>query len=161
MQNQSYGQPPQIVTHNYSMPAPMQPQVPRAPKPVRCVYIDRTTKNKSFLDMSNYLRATGHKNCNFMLSIIDPDLIGVDPHDKHLNSYYKQKVLRECICNYWYFIREVCLIPDVGGTAIHYKLTRANLATNFCMTLNLNIFEEIPRLTLVCYRRNTVVKTTL
>ena len=25
------------------------------------------------------------------------------------------------------------------------KLTRANLAVNFCMALNLNVFEEIPR----------------
>ena len=35
---------------------------------------------------------------------------------------------------------------DQGGKAVPFKLTRANLAVNFCMALNLNVFEEIPRL---------------
>ena len=42
------------------------------------------------------------------------------------------------------FLREVVRIPGANGT-IRYKLTRANLALNFCMALNLNIFLEIPR----------------
>ena len=75
--------------------------VVRAPAPVRTIYAQKTTKNKSFLDMYHYLKSIGIKNCEFMLTLIDPDLDGIDPHDPHLNSYYKQKVLRECLCNYW------------------------------------------------------------
>ena len=43
------------------------------------------------------------------------------------------------------YLREVSRVPDVGGKAVQFKLTRANLAVNFCMALNLNVFEEIPR----------------
>ena len=115
------------------------------PKPIRTIYSQKTTKNKSFLDMHHYLKSIGIKNNEFMLALIDPDLDGINPHDPHLNAYMKQKVLRECICNYWYYLRECVRIPDQGGQPVPFKLTRANLAVNFCMALNLNIFEEIPR----------------
>lgn len=119
--------------------------VVRAPAPVRTIYAQKTTKNKSFLDMYHYLKSIGIKNCEFMLTLIDPDLDGIDPHDPHLNSYYKQKVLRECLCNYWYFIREVVRLPSSGAKPIRYKLNRGNLALNFCACLNFNIFFEEPR----------------
>ena len=48
------------------------------------------------------------------------------------------------MCNYWYFIREVVRLPGAKGNN-PYKLSRANLALNFCMALNLNVFLEIPR----------------
>ena len=122
-----------------------QPQtMPRKAPQIRTIYAQKTTKNKSFLDMHHYLKSIGIKNNEFMLTLIDPDLDGIDPHDPNLNAYYKQKVLRECLCNYWYFIREVVRIPS-SGKPMMYKLTRANLALNFCMCLNLNVFEEIPR----------------
>ena len=81
---------------------PNQQAMPRkTPKPVRTIYAQKTTKNKSFLDMHHYLKSIGIKNNEFMLTLIDPDLDGIDPHDPNLNSYYKQKVLRECLSNYW------------------------------------------------------------
>ena len=76
-------------------------QTPRKPPPVRTVYIQKSTKNKSFLDMHRYLKAIGIKNNTFMLALIDPDLEGINPHDKNLNAFYKQKIFRECLCNYW------------------------------------------------------------
>ena len=118
------------------------------PKAIKRVYSQKTTKNKSFLDMHHYLKSIGIKNNEFMLTLLDPDLDGVDPYDPNLNTYYKQKILRECITNYWYFIREVVRIPSAGGAPIKYKLTRGNLALNFCQCLNLNVFYEAPRLTL-------------
>lgn len=42
------------------------------------------------------------------------------------------------------FIREVVRIPS-SGKPIMYKLTRGNLALNFCLCLNLNTFYEISR----------------
>jgi hypothetical protein len=80
-----------------------------------------------------------------MLALIDPDLDGINPYDPNLNVYYKQKILRECICNYWYFIREVVRLPSTGSGPMPYKLDRGNLAYNFCASLNLNIFFEEPR----------------
>lgn len=140
----NYGQ--NIVQRSYNGPSYVPPPVapPRRPQQVRTIYSHKTTKNKSFLDMHHYLKSIGVKNNEFMLALIDPDLENINPHDPHLNAYYKQKVLRECMCNYWYFIREVVRLPGAKGNN-PYKLTRANLALNFCMALNLNVFLEIPR----------------
>ena len=63
--------------------------------------INKNTKNKSFISAWHYLQDQGVENNSFMLALIDPDLQGVDPFNPHLNAYYKQKVLRECLCNYW------------------------------------------------------------
>ena len=71
------------------------------PSPIRKIYAQKTTKNKSFLDMHHYLKSIGIKNNEFMLTLIDPDLDGINPYDPNLNAYYKQKILRECLCNYW------------------------------------------------------------
>lgn len=111
----------------------------------RKIYYQKSTTNKSFLNMHYYLRDIGIQNNAFMLVLLDPDLAGIDPHDRRLNTFMKQKVLRECISNYWYFLREVVRIPDQGGSGVKYELTRGNLALNFCMMLNLNIFLELPR----------------
>ena len=106
------GQQPQIINRsagygnivNTGMPngpIPTRMQPARQPTPVRTIYAQKTTKNKSFLDMHHYLKSIGVKNNEFMLTLIDPDLDGIDPHDPNLNAYYKQKVLRECLANYW------------------------------------------------------------
>ena len=152
---QTFNGPPSIITRgsiansNIVNPQAMaQAGMRRTPPKVRNIYLHMNTKNKSFLDMHHYLKSIGIKNNSFMLALIDPDLANIDPFDPHLNAYYKQKVLRECLCNIWYFLRECCKIPSQGGTAMPFKLHRGNLATTFCMTLNLNIFEELPRRTL-------------
>ena len=143
-----YGQTP---SYGNIQPMPMvggtppPPQAIAKPPSITRVYSQKTTKNKSFLDMHHYLKSIGVKNNEFMLTLIDPDLDGIDPHDPNLNAYYKQKVLKECICNYWYFIREVIRVPSSGGAPMRYKLTRGNLALNFCQCLNLNVFYEAPR----------------
>lgn len=111
------------------------------------VYYQMSTNNKSFLNMHYYLKSIGIKNNKFMLTLLDPDLDGIDPFDRTLPPVYKQKILREVMYNYWYFLREVVRIPDQGSTSggARYRLDRGNLALNFCMMLNLNIFLELPR----------------
>lgn len=112
------------------------------------VYIHKETNNRSFLDMHYYLKAKGIQNNAFFLYLYDTDLIGVDPRDPNLPSSYKVKVLRECMFNYWYFLREVVRIPDQGGTVSsgkQYKLHRANLAMNYLFTGNFSQFIEMPR----------------
>jgi len=90
------------IVQGRAIPQPGAP--PRNGPPankIKRVYLQKTTKNKSFLDMHHYLKAIGIKNNAFMLTLLDSDLDGIDPHDPNLNVYYKQKVLRECLCNYW------------------------------------------------------------
>lgn len=123
-------------------PPPMEP----VPRPQQ-IYLQFNTKNQSFLDMHQYLKAKGIKNNGFMLMLYDPDLAFIDPRDPRLPFDLQQRVFRECMLNYWYFLREVVRIPDQGGSmeGIPYKLHRGNLAFNFCSLLNLNTYMILPR----------------
>lgn len=111
-------------------------------------YLHKSTTNQSFLDMHYYLKSIGIKNNAFFLQILDPDLAGIDPRDPNLNPLMQKKVLRECLLNYWYFIREVVRIPVAGGqvgSGVRYQLHRGNLAMNFGFSLNWCMFVEFPR----------------
>lgn len=111
-------------------------------------YYQMSTTNQSFLDVHYFLKQKGIKNNKFFLVIYDPSLIGVNPRDERLNVNMKRKILRECILNYWYFIREVVRVPVQGGDTnggTPYKLHRGNLAMNFGFMLNWNMFVEFPR----------------
>lgn len=113
----------------------------------RTIYIQNTT-NKSFIDMHNVLKSMGITSNNFFLVLLDPSLNGINPRDPRLSLSMKQRIFRECAYNYWYFIRECIRIPDQGGavnSGIPYKLHRGNLALNYCLVLNLNVFAEFPR----------------
>lgn len=112
------------------------------------VYYQFETSNKSFLDMHFFLRARGIENNKFFLLLHDRDLAGVNPRDPNLNEMMKVKIMRECKINFWYFIREVVVIPDQGGSVgggKKYQLHRGNLAMNFGFVLNWNMFLELPR----------------
>lgn len=113
----------------------------------KTVYYQMSTTNTSFLNVHYILKEMGIENNKFMMALLDPDLAGIDPFDKRLNNIYKQKIMRECLHNYWYFLREVVRVPNSGGMGAgsRYELSRGNLALNYCMAINLNIFFELPR----------------
>ena len=114
----------------------------------RVVYYHHSTSNKSFIDMAMYLKDRGIKHYEFMLLLLDPDLAGVDPYDPTLSTVMKTKILRECLYNPWYFIREVVRIPQAGKAGgIPFVLHRGNLAMLFCLMLNLNTMCILPRQT--------------
>ena len=100
------------------------------------------------MDMHYYLKQTGIQNNNFFLVLYDAGLAGVDPRDPNLSVDLKRRITRECIINYWYFLREVVRIPVQGGSVgsgARYGLHRGNLAMNFLFVLNYNQFVELPR----------------
>lgn len=112
------------------------------------IYYHMSTTNRSFLEMSQFLKDSGIQNNKFMLVLLDPALAKVDPHDPRLNREYKERVLRECLHNPWYFFREVVRIPENGQTrGVRFELSRGNLALIFCLMMNMNIFLEQPRQT--------------
>lgn len=122
--------------------------IAQQPAQVQQVYYQMETSNKSFLDMHFFLKSKGITNNKFFLILYDRDLAGVNPRDPNLNEVMKAKITRECTINFWYFIREVVLIPESGGTVgggTRYKLHRGNLALNFGFILNWNMFLELPR----------------
>ena len=108
---------------------------------------DLETSNKSFLEVCNKLKSQGIKNNMFMLTIIDDDLIGVDPHKPDLSTEIKNKIIKECKNNIWYFLREVVRIPVQGGTSIKFNLNLANCAQIFCYNLNIPTWVTSPDFT--------------
>ena len=109
-------------------------------------YYQRSTTNKSFIEMSNYLKAIGIKNNRFMLTLLDKDLAGIDPHDPNLSSFYKMKVLTEVTNNFWYFLREVVRIPSSGAPS-KFILNRGNMAVLYLAIMNINTILLMPRQT--------------
>lgn len=110
------------------------------------VYYQKSTSNKSFVEMSNYLKAIGIKNHRFMLTLLDPDLAGIDPHDPNLSQTYKMKVIKEVMNNFWYYLREVVRIPT-SGPASPFILNRGNLAFLYLAIMNINTILLMPRQT--------------
>ena len=110
---------------------------------VESVYFDMGTKNRSFLDTHYYLKKRGILNNNFFLILKDKDLKDVDPWDIKLSNEMKMKVLKECIRNYWYFLREIVRIPVVDGYS-EYKLNRELLAFNFGLVNNFSLMVDLP-----------------
>ena len=78
-----------------------------------------------------------------MTSLKDDDIVSTSGNTREFFFELYGLTTRIKIIDY---LREVVRIMDQGGKAVPFKLTRANLAVNFCMALNLNVFEEIPRL---------------
>ena len=114
----------------------------------RVVYYHHSTSNKTFIDIALYLKDRGIQHYEFMLLLLDPDLAGVDPFDPRLSTVMKTKILREAVYNPWYFLREICRIPQDGKAGgVPFILHRGNLAMIFCLMLNLNTIAIFPRQT--------------
>jgi hypothetical protein len=102
---------------------------------------DYDTSNASFIAMASLLYRKGVKNYNFFLKLYDEDLVGVDPYDEDLDTQTKMKILMECRRNFWYFIREVMIIPGTGK----FKLNRGNLAGAWALVHNIPMYLVLPR----------------
>ena len=105
---------------------------------------DILTKNESFIEMYRILKEKGIKNNKFFLILYDESLQGVDPHSNDLTDEQKMRIQIEVQRNFWYYVREVVLVPEAGGFT-HYQLHLGNLAQDYCMLNNINIIEMLPR----------------
>lgn len=103
--------------------------------------IDYETKNESFLRVAEVYHRMGVENCAFHLTLLDPDLQGVDPFSENLTFLQKAKIARECKLNFWYYLREVERIPEPGSVVpVMFAANRMNIALywlffNHVMTL--------------------------
>lgn len=92
--------------------------------------IDLNTKNTSWVEFAAKLKAMGVKNWGFHLTLLDPSLVGVDPHDPNLDNSTVLKIQTELANNYWYYTREVFRVPsNVGGETSYLRANRGNIAT--------------------------------
>ena len=113
-------------------------------------YVDTTTKNLSFLQTASDLQKLGIKNNKFMLKIYNRDLVGYNPYDPAISKSMINAVILECMANPYYFLREVCRIPEQGGgvgigSGSPYVLHRGNLALTFCFLHNIDVYLLLPR----------------
>lgn len=112
------------------------------------------TKNKSFLKLAEIYYKMGIENNAFHLSILNKDLIGVDPFSDFLSIETKALILQECKDNFWYFLREILRIP-VPGSLIptNFEANRANIGLYWLF------FNHV--MTLIVILRQTGKTTTL
>lgn len=110
--------------------------------------VDYETKNESFKRIVSVYREMGIKNCLFPLTLLQPELQGIDPFDKTLDEATKVKIGLECTYNYWYFIREVVRIPPVASpNPVPYIANRGNIAMSWLFLNNIDSALIQPRQT--------------
>lgn len=109
---------------------------------------DFKTKNESFLEVSALLKDMRVENYLFPLSLLQPELQGVDPYDENLDQETMSKIWLECKYNFWYFLREVCRFPATTGTTHRQvKANRAIIALCWVLLNNIDLFHMQPRQT--------------
>ena len=111
---------------------------------------DFTTKNQSFLDLYNDLYKLGIKNNKFFLRLYDQTLKGVDPYSPVLPVDLQIRIHLECLINPWYWLREVCRIPQDGkpiepGGGSRFLLDRNNVATWYLYLNGIKHYGSKPR----------------
>lgn len=95
---------------------------------------DVKTKNKSYLRLAKMLQMMQVKNCYFHLSLLQPELQGVDTRD-YANLTVDQIVMikAEAQHNFWYMVREVIRIPAASGDdEVFFDINRGALAAWWC-----------------------------
>lgn len=90
---------------------------------------DVDTKNKSFLHYAGLLKTMGVRNHLWPLQLHNPSLKGLDPRDPNLTPLQMAMVAKECKDNFWYFIREVMIIPGSDSLeTVLFEANRGNMA---------------------------------
>lgn len=102
---------------------------------------DLDTPNKSFVDFCALLKSMGVKNYLFPLTLMQPELVGVDPFSPNLTEAQKVMIKVECQENPWYFIREVMRVPPAAGnTPVRLEANRGNISLWWCFLNHIDYF---------------------
>ena len=108
---------------------------------------DMETTNKSWIHVAALLKSMGIKNHYFMLSLIQPELQGVDPHDPYLTMEQKAMISLEVKWNPWYFFREVARLPVDGGGISEFRANRGIISLVWCFLVGIDYGLIMPRQT--------------
>lgn len=109
---------------------------------------DVRTTNQSFVELASKLKGSGINNHGFMLTILNQDLIGVDPFDETLSLEVKVAIAAECKFNPWYYIREVLRIPPPAGIEpLRFKANRSNVMAMWLFCNHIDFILTQPRQT--------------
>lgn len=108
-------------------------------------FYDVGTSNKSFLQVAKDLKSLGIHNYYFMLEIYDYNIVNIDPYSENLTRDQISRIMTECTRNPWYYLREVCRIPDQGGVGIPFKANRGNIAQTWLTLHGIDSWLCLPR----------------
>lgn len=108
-------------------------------------FYDVGTANKSFLQVAKDLKSLEIHNYYFMLEIYDYSLVNIDPYAGNLTKDQISRIMTECTRNPWYYLREVCRIPDQGGVGIPFKANRGNIAQTWLTLHGIDSWLCLPR----------------
>lgn len=110
--------------------------------------IDYNTSNKTFIDLARKYKEMGIKNHAFILSLLNPELQGIDPFSENLTNKHKLMIAYECKINFWYYIREVFRVPSKAGNyKIQFRANRGNIALFWLYWNHVMHFLQQPRQT--------------
>lgn len=91
--------------------------------------VDTKTTNRSYLRLAKMYQSMGVKNCVFHLSLLQPELQGVDPFSNNLTIDQVVMIKEECVNNYWYYAREVVRLPPAAGDGtVPFEINRGAAA---------------------------------
>lgn len=136
---------PQVRDASSAILSTNKKQIPRR-KPI----IDWKTNNESFLELHEDLKILGVDNNKFFLRLFDPDLQGINPFLPNLPIDLQIKIFFEVWINPWYFLREICRIPEDGkaievGGGSEFKIDRTSVATWFLFLNGIDHYGSKPR----------------
>jgi hypothetical protein len=98
--------------------------------------------------MAKVYKRMGVENNCFHLTLLQPELQGIDPHSKLLSEEIKVKIYTECFHNPWYFFREVVRIPPQSGTEpVQFIANRGNLSLIWSFYMGIDYLLIQPRQT--------------
>ncbi len=108
------------------------------------------TKNKSFIKLHQDLEQLGIKRNKFFLVLCDPVLMDVDPYATVVPLEIQARIFKECMINPWYFLREICRIPEDGspikpGGGTMFKIDRNSAATWYLFINGIDHYSSKPR----------------
>lgn len=109
---------------------------------------DFQTTNKSFLRLAQLYDDMGVRNNVFHLSLLNPELQGVDPFSDHLTMQQKMAIGFECAQNPWYFFREVVRVPpQAGPNPVRLEGNRGNIGLFWAFFNHIDVALIQPRQT--------------
>lgn len=110
--------------------------------------VDVNTKNKSFIEIAQLLRAMGVEHWYFPLALHNPLLAGKSPYDEDLTFEERVMMLDEADANPWFYLREVA--TDYKAERIEdkrFKAHRGNIAAMWLICACINYLQIAPRQT--------------
>lgn len=107
---------------------------------------DDTTTNTSFLYYADLLSSMGVENNLWHLSLLNPELKGVNPFDPDLDPVTCDLIYKEVKNNYWYYIREIAKLQGQGSAEPQQFLAhRGNMGFSWVHHLCLDVNCTLPR----------------